>query len=239
MKCAICKKHKRLAKVSGSAICKDCNRSLEADVAKEMFGGKIPSKVQAEWDKTWAQNRIPESEAEAKSDGCFPQGTAIATPTGELEITLVHEGDTVLAFDQRHNQLRNREVISVRKYERNTIWEISFDDGSRVRTTDHHRFWVFGAWTKASDIVRGDFVGCIDDVSSVVTRRVESSSRTMDTEVVYNLVVDGDYSFVADRVIAHSFSRFRTIQVLVWRARVAVRQLLPLSRTAPVRAGAR
>jgi len=153
-----------------------------------------------------------------KTSTCFPAGTLIETPSGVLDIASLEEGDIVLGYDSRAKTLRGRSVLKVQKFGTNPLWELVFTDGSRMRTTDHHCFRVAGAWRKARHITHGDLVCCVDASSAgVVSRKVVSSGPTTEVEPVFNIIVDEDFSFIADGVIAHSFTHFRALRVLGWK----------------------
>jgi hypothetical protein len=47
-------------------------------------------------------------------------------------------------------------------------------------------------------------------------REVVASSLTTEVEEVFNLIVEGEFSFVANGVVAHSFSYFRALRILWW-----------------------
>ncbi len=148
--------------------------------------------------------------------GCFPAGTRIETPRGVVDIASAKEGDIVLAFDRSRNMLRSRRIIKVCKYGKNTIWEIVFTDGKRIRTTASHSFCVGHIWRQARQIVATDYLCCLDASGRIATRQVAMSSSTTELEEVFNLIVDGDFSFVADGLVAHSFSYFRALRILGW-----------------------
>ncbi len=148
------------------------------------------------------------------SDGCFPAGTLIATPSGGIDIASMKVGDLVLAFDPRRSVLRSRRILDVRKHEKNTIWEMVFTDGNRLRTTASHSFCVSGTWKQARHIVASDCLNSIHASGRITTRQVASSFSTTEVEEVFNLIVDGDFSFVADGVMAHSFTHFRLLRMV-------------------------
>ena len=160
---------------------------------------------------------------EKKIPSCFPAGTLIETPHGVLDIAAVKEGDHVLAFDPRQAALRTRRILKVCKHEQSRIWEIGFTDGSRIRTTAIHSFRVAGTWKQARHVGECDDVCGLDASGQMATRQVASSSPTTNVEEVFNLIVEGEFSFVADGVVAHSFSYFKALRVLWWTVYGALR----------------
>jgi hypothetical protein len=157
--------------------------------------------------------------------GCFPAGTLIHTPLGPLDIASAESGDLVFAFDRQRNVLHSQRVLRVCRYKRQDLWKIEFADGTRLRTTGHHCFCASGNWKKARNIETGDLLSCLNVAGNVETRRVTSSSQLSETAVVYNIIVEGNFTFVADGVIAHSFTEFRSLRTFAWRITTALARL--------------
>lgn len=156
------------------------------------------------------------SHGHSSGAACFPAGTTIRTPTGPRDIASARPSDVVFAFDPGRNVLRTRRILKVCKYDRQGLWKLDFADGTELRTTGHHSFRVLDTWKKAQDIVTGDTLCCINAAGNVETRRVIRSIPMPEAEVVYNLIVEGEFSFVADGVIAHSFTHLRRLRMFVW-----------------------
>lgn len=146
-----------------------------------------------------------------KSSGCFPKNTAVLTPVGLKAISNLKEGDVVLSYDVSKEKLLASRILKAIKYPANNIWEMTFDDVC-IRTTASHSFLLHdGTWKKTSEIKLGDKVKFIDGF-----KRVTSLGQTTDIEEVYNLIVEENYNFVADGVIAHSFSYFRAVRMFFY-----------------------
>lgn len=155
---------------------------------------------------------------------CFPAGTLIETPDGLRDIASLNEGDVVFAFDLARNTLRARRILKACKFGKKQIWEIAFTDGSRLRTTPSHSLRVAQAWKQAGHLREGDLVCSFDPSGEMEHRQVAYSSPTNDVEEVFNLIVEGEFSFVADGVVAHSFSHFRAVRSLLWTIYVTFRR---------------
>ena len=61
MKCEICGRTATLARISGHLICQRCNRKIEAETAARLLGGAVPPAMQRQWDKTWQESIVPET----------------------------------------------------------------------------------------------------------------------------------------------------------------------------------
>lgn len=150
-----------------------------------------------------------------KGGGCFPNGTKISTPLGMKDISELQVGEYVLSIDQKDNTKRVGKILKKPKYYNRKIWLLEFVDGSFLRTTSEHTFSVNGKWKKASEIGSGE-----DILSSnnglVEEKGVKISRQTTETEDVYNIIVDGNFTFIADGVLAHSFTYFRGSRIFLW-----------------------
>jgi len=169
---------------------------------------------------------------------CFPAGTLIATPIGDQDIATLASGDLVTAFHEPSGTSKSRRILRKRLHRRVQLCTMYFDDGSTIRTTRAHSFLVDGAWTKASRIIPGSKIQFITGISK---RCMTVEQHEADhTAVVYNLIVESEYTFVADGAIVHSFSYFRRLRKLAWetwsRCRNACGLLLVTNDTQPVSA---
>jgi len=154
--------------------------------------------------------------------GCFPRGTKIDTPKGKQDITNIKKGDYVLSLDTVKRETYPRKVLKIKSHANNNIWSIRFEDGSYIKTTSVHSFNIEGKWKKASNIKPGDMLSSFDSSKGAIERIVELSTTTDEVEEVYNLIVQGNYNFIADGAIAHSFTYFKTIRALGWALRSSI-----------------
>jgi hypothetical protein len=146
------------------------------------------------------------------SNGCFPKGTKVLTPNGLVDISVLIKGDLVISINKNGEKVTNH-IVKYIKHNGNQIWEILLSNGSVIRTTRIHSFQVYGKWKKASNIVKGE---TIKDFINNKELKVISSSITIEKEDVYNLIVDNNYNFIANSIVAHSFTRFRIGRVIFW-----------------------
>jgi hypothetical protein len=147
--------------------------------------------------------------------GCFPAGTIISTPNGICDIARLSNGDLVLAVDIHTNQIRKRKILKVVVHDANKIWVLRLSDGSVLRTTAVHSFLINGIWKKASQIREGDKLAVYSS-QGVRDITIDASEASDSVETVYNLIVDGDFNFIASGILTHSFTYLRTLRVILW-----------------------
>lgn len=94
-------------------------------------------------------------------DECFPAGTLIDTPSGKKPIELVRCGDTV------YNACGVGNVMSASAKYSESIVEVSFNDGSKIRCTENHPIFTGTGWTKAGELALRQRVIRIEDMPSL------------------------------------------------------------------------
>lgn len=155
-------------------------------------------------------------EVEDNGGGCFPKGTKITTPFGLRDIFELQKGDFVIAMNRKNGEKQTRKILKKLTHINKRIWRLEFSDGSSIRTTSVHSFSVNGRWKEASEIKFGDIIASYDANGGFSKKFVTASNKTSESEDVYNLIVEDDFNFVADGVIAHSFTYFKAVKEFAW-----------------------
>jgi hypothetical protein len=171
--------------------------------------------------KTAAKGAV-KGPVKGKDSGCFPAGTLITTAQGDLNIAAVREGDFVTTLDSHGQVVKGRRVVRVLKHCRCRIWRIRFADGQFVRTTAIHCFLVGANWVQARYLREGHLVSTVSPLGEVILRRVSRSIGDDELEDVYNLIVEDDFTFLAEGFVVHSFTRFRSFRTCFWKVRLAL-----------------
>jgi RecA/RadA recombinase len=84
------------------------------------------------------------------SGGCLVAGTEIITKTGHKPIETVEVDDLVLTKEGVW-----RKVLETHKFTHKETLEIEFDDGTKVKCTPEHKFFVDGEWVEAKNLNEG------------------------------------------------------------------------------------
>lgn len=156
------------------------------------------------------------------NNGCFPAGTKISTPRGEVKIEDIERGGIVYCFDVRSGSFQAKRVLRTKAHKMNQVIEVRFMDGSSLRTTKKHSFLSNGRWEKAEALKFGDKLSALAPDGALFEKEVSSVWVSEDIETVYNLVTKDCHNFVADGIVAHNFTFFRSLRVLFWRSWVAL-----------------
>ena len=148
------------------------------------------------------------------NNSCFPKGTMILTPRGTKEISQLNEGDYVISIGNDRRAYTNK-ILKVKSYTNKPLWSIMFNDGTSIKTTSSHSFLVENKWIKSLNIKQDDSISCYEN-GNIIIKKVISSFEITATNDVYNLYVENNFNFIADGVMAHSFSYFRLTRMTLW-----------------------
>lgn len=157
--------------------------------------------------------------------GCFPAGTQIETPEGVRDISAIRQEEAVVSVDVASGARTISRVLKVRTHLQRRLWRLTFADGQRIVTTSVHSFLVGGEWRIARKIVSGDAV-TMSDQTGVAARVVTASTAAAEVADVYNLIVGGTFTFIADGAIVHSFTYCRKLRMVAWQVVASARTAL-------------
>lgn len=152
---------------------------------------------------------------------CFPARTMVHTPSGLRDIADLSGGDTVLALSS-DGTVSRRSILRVRKHNRRRIDAIGMSTGAMLRTTSGHSFSLGGRWTRAADLKCSDEILGVDGRGAVLPVKVASIEIGVAFEPVFNLIVDEDFTFLVNGIVAHSFSYWRRPRMAWWRLRAGI-----------------
>lgn len=160
--------------------------------------------------------------------GCFPGDAKIVTPNGLVQLDSLRAGDLVTSWQESTRTWVSRSVKKIISYGLAAITHLDLSDGSIVRVTDHHTIHTLKGWRRVGSLREGDCItsGC-GELSGVRVLRIR---RTGERVPVYNLHCEGEFNFVADGVVAHSFTTLRATRVALNRIADRIRGLLPAER---------
>ena len=85
---------------------------------------------------------------------CFVEGTQIRTAEGYKPIQDIEEGELVYTINETTGEEEIKPVVFTHKYDEHTddLLELEFEDGTIVRCTENHEFYVDGEWVAAKNL---------------------------------------------------------------------------------------
>ena len=164
------------------------------------------------------QDHLDQQKGGGGGGGCFPRGTLISTLLGPTDISLLRVGQEVNGFNPGTGNMEARTILKVSHHGSTSLWRIVLDDRKVIRTTSVHSFRTPLNWKCADRIKPGEQILIVDAQGHSQRKTVVASGKANESEKVYNLIVDMDFTFIADGAVVHSFSHFRAkARVALWR----------------------
>jgi len=143
--------------------------------------------------------------------GCFHPDTIVATAIGNIPILEVRRGAQVYGGVLGPNLRAGNTVVNVRTYKDRFLLRIDLEGGRKsVRVTSRHAFLTTCGWKWAKNLKAGDDIVLMDEGTQFQSSKVRSIQQLEYTPIVYNLIVSGDGSYMADGLVVSSYSVLRT-----------------------------
>ena len=144
---------------------------------------------------------------------CFVAGTMVSTPSGRRKIEALRTGETVYAFCSKTGEMVERPIKRHVVHRPGRVWQITTSETPQpIGTTGCHVFLTEQGWKRARQLRSGDRLR-----TETGWAQVEAAHLTSSVEPLYNLVVAGEFNFVANGAIAHSFAYFRVLRTFLHR----------------------
>lgn len=157
---------------------------------------------------TWLDRRKKEKPLEYYNSSCFPYEAQVETPSGKVPIGKLEKGQLVLSYNQGvlvPRKITKHQVLGLAK-----IFDVEFDSGTKLCSTDHHSFLTGDGWQQLKKIRKGDVIIQSDSKERVVTS-VRSSGKI---EPVFNIYTEGEHNFIVEGCVAHNFTEFRAVRTI-------------------------
>lgn len=169
------------------------------------------------------QGWVYDNSSSGGGGGCFTGETKVKTLNGWKEIHSIKKGDEVFSIN-REGELSLKAVLSTKMHSNCKTLRISTDKGIFGVTSVHSVQLPNNQWSQVSKLSEGDSIYCLGHDSSLMRAKIQLIEEG-GCETVYNLIVEGNYTFITNGCVAHSFTYFREIRVLMCNAIVATSKL--------------
>lgn len=136
-----------------------------------------------------------------KGGGCFPVGTAIATPQGEKTIEQLAAGDEILAVDEQGHTVRTRvKTIFINK---SSLAQVETPEGNFLATGDHPVSIGQGRFRRIFDLHAGDPITRWEN-GRLIEEKIGTINYTAGKSLVFNLEVNEPHTFIAGGIVVHN-----------------------------------
>ena len=133
--------------------------------------------------------------------GCFPAGTMIRTPSGQIPIENLSGNDIVQAVD-REGQIINTRLEKIFA-SRSRILSVTTNRGELRTTKEHPVGLAEGTYLEAGLLHPGHKV-LFRNKGALITATVIRTMESKEPELVYNLSVNQPHTFIAEDFIVHN-----------------------------------
>ena len=198
------------AQGGGPAGCNNCGLGKDPNVGKHWNAGQAQMEIERQ------RKQEHQRQMSGGSNGCFPTGTPILTPNGLVAIEQLKTGDHVLSPDIT-GKLMLKKVIKRIDHKPQQIWVIALHNNSQIMTTSIHSFMRNGKWVQAHQLKNGDKISTVSQNGHLSEKMVTASYKGSTSAPVFNLIVAGNFTFIANGAVVHSFSYFRDLRMAFWR----------------------
>lgn len=133
--------------------------------------------------------------------GCFPAGTIIRTPAGQIPIENLSANDTVQAVDQQGHIINAslEKLFATRSH----VLSVKTNLGELRTTTEHPVGLTDGTFLEAGRLRPGDTI-TFSDNGMLIPATVLKTTKGNEKELVYNLSVNQPHTFLADDFVVHN-----------------------------------
>lgn len=133
--------------------------------------------------------------------GCFPTGTKIATPKGQVAIESLASGDQVLAVTG--DGLTVQTTVKTIFVSKGTMVRIETSGGTLVTTAEHPVSLKEGMFKQAGDLHPGDRIVKWKN-GRLIAKTVRKVLFTEDEGLVFDLQVGQPHTYVAEDIVVHN-----------------------------------
>ena len=154
------------------------------------------------------KNKVDDVVKKKPPCGCFTAGTLVLTAEGYKEIQTIQVGDIVWAYNDTTGQLAQKRVINVFEYERDSVYHITLANGTIIKATSDHPFFIGGCWLKVHELQAGDVTALYNGEALAITH-IEIVAQPAK---VYNFEVADFHTYYVseERVLVHNSTACKT-----------------------------
>lgn len=153
---------------------------------------------------------------------CFPGDAQVLTSRGTRRLDSLKAGDEALSLDADGNVVSASIKRATSHRAEPVVRVVSSDAGLSFQVTRWHPVMTERGWVRAKDLREGDVLTHVQATGILVKHVVRAIEPVNGLVPVFNLVVDGDHTYLVHGCVAHSFVHFRRLRCWLSRAMRAI-----------------
>ena len=141
----------------------------------------------------------------SRGNSCFPAGTKVQTPTGEINVESVKVGDEVLGFDFATGKTVAVHVTQTHIHHFDAkLKKLTLSDGATLEVTPEHPLYSETrlGFVKAGELVAGEQLKVLDGDRKVQALEIGSVADESNNDDVYNLETDTTKNYFVAGILA-------------------------------------
>jgi len=157
------------------------------------------------------QNIADEKRRNSNKD-CFPGDAKVLTPCGQRRLDSIKKGDLVLSIDAAGDIVTATVKRIISHHAHPILQVVSQNPELSFCATKRHPVQTHRGWVRIKDLCAGDMLSHVAKDGEFIKHKVHCVVQTKRVEPVYNIVVDGNHTYIVHGCIAHSFVYFRELR---------------------------
>lgn len=140
-----------------------------------------------------------------RGNNCFPAGTKVQTPTGEINVETIKVGDEVLGFNFATGKTVTVHVTQTHIHHFDAkLKKLELTDGAFLEVTPEHPLYSETrlGFVKAGDLVAGEQLKVLDADRKVQALEIGNIADESNSNDVYNLETDTTKNYFVAGILA-------------------------------------
>ncbi|TNE47360.1 MAG: hypothetical protein EP343_19490 [Deltaproteobacteria bacterium] len=142
---------------------------------------------------------------------CFPAGTLILTPKGQISIERLRVGQFVVSYDHQTGKFRKNRVLALHRHHFQLYGKYEFMNGTTLLSTSEHPIFntTLDKYVSISSLNTKDAIFTLHKVERTLQflpSHLFQRSKIFGIGTVYNLTVGRDHNYFANNILVHNKS---------------------------------
>jgi len=138
-------------------------------------------------------------------DECFTADSKVLTPLGYVAIKDIKAGDTVINYSENTKEFKTdivvKQHINLTNSSSEKMYELEFDNGSKIQVTGNHKFLTKAGWVRADMLTENHDLTTTQQEKLRHCMKLIKKTEIIKPAEVYNLHIENDHNYVVDGAV--------------------------------------